>query len=86
MTYIYQEEALGIAHAIQLIKNFVGKDYFVVYLGDNFPQTGITELAEEFRNGKFSAILALTEANNPRQFGIAEIDKKRLVKLIEKPK
>ncbi|MEM0135536.1 MAG: glucose-1-phosphate thymidylyltransferase [Thermoplasmatales archaeon] len=85
ITYTYQEKALGIAQAIQLVKNFVGKDSFVVYLGDNFLQTGISDLAQEFKNGKFSAMLALTEVRNPQQFGIAEINKKKIVRLVEKP-
>ena len=34
ITYVYQDEPKGIAHAIGLCKEFVGNDKFVVYLGD----------------------------------------------------
>ena len=37
-TYIEQDEPKGIAHAIQLCKEFVNNEKFLVFLGDNIIQ------------------------------------------------
>ena len=38
ITYIYQDKPKGISHAIQLTKEFIGNDKFLVVLGDNIFQ------------------------------------------------
>ena len=44
ITYTFQEKPLGIAHAIGLTKDFIGADDFVVVLGDNYFQNGLSSL------------------------------------------
>src|SRR5712691_12127887 len=36
VTYVRQEAALGLAHAVLIARDFLGGDDFVMYLGDNF--------------------------------------------------
>ncbi|MEM3192999.1 MAG: glucose-1-phosphate thymidylyltransferase [Candidatus Parvarchaeota archaeon] len=86
ISYTYQGKPLGIAHAIGLTKNFVKGDDFVVVLGDNYFQSGFSDIAEKFMNSDNEAFLALTKVSNPEQFGVAEISDGRIVKLVEKPK
>lgn len=86
ITYTYQEKPLGIAHAIGLTREFVGKDSFVVFLGDNFLQDGISTLYKNYVTHNYDGMLALVRVRNPEQFGIAEIEGNRIVKLVEKPK
>jgi glucose-1-phosphate thymidylyltransferase len=87
ITYIYQEKPLGIAHAVQLAREFIGNERFVVYLGDNILESGIKAQVERFENGEEDAMIMLTQSNHPQDFGVAEFDKSnRLVNLIEKPK
>ena len=86
ITYTYQSEPLGIAHAIGLSRSFVNDDSFVVFLGDNYLQNGISGLYEDFTSSNLDGLLALTMVENPSQFGIAEIDNGKVVKLVEKPK
>ena len=38
ITYIEQDAPKGIAHAINLCKNFIGSEKFLVFLGDNIIQ------------------------------------------------
>ncbi len=86
ITYTYQEKPLGIAHAIGLTRDFVGDDRFVVFLGDNFLQDGISSLYKNYISHGYDGMLALVHVRNPEQFGIAEIDGDRIIKLVEKPK
>lgn len=86
INYTYQGKPLGIAHAIGMVRDFVGKDSFVVILGDNYFQSGFTSLQEQFRDTKKDCLLALTKVKNPSQFGIAEVENGSIKSLIEKPK
>ena len=87
ITYINQDEPLGIAHAIGLCRDFVGMDDFVVYLGDNMLQHGIREYSSVFRDNRYDAMLLLKEVDNPSSFGVAQLDSTgKIVKLVEKPK
>lgn len=85
ISYTFQEEPLGIAHAIGLTKEFVGSDDFAVVLGDNYFQNGLSSLNNVFNHSGYDALVALTAVENPSQFGIATIEEKKIVKLEEKP-
>lgn len=86
ITYIVQGNALGLAHAAGCAREFVGDDNFVMYLGDNILKQGIEELVEGFESGDYGAGIALQEVDNPRQFGIADVDEAGHVRrLVEKP-
>ena len=86
LTYIEQDFPKGIAHAVRLCKDFVGKEKFVVFLGDNIIQKDISEYVNDFINSDDAASILLCEVDNPSQFGIAEIKNGKIIKLIEKPK
>jgi glucose-1-phosphate thymidylyltransferase len=86
VTYITQQAPLGLAHAVLISRDYLGADDFVMYLGDNFIVGGITSLVDEFRSGRPDAQIMLTRVADPRQFGVAELDKGgELVSLQEKP-
>ncbi len=86
ISYIEQDEPKGIAHAINLCKNFVGNDKFLVFLGDNIIQKPITEIAKKFESSNDNALVLLCEVSNPTRFGIADIKENKIIKIIEKPK
>lgn len=86
ISYTFQEKPLGIAQAIGLTKEFIAGDDFVVVLGDNYFQNGLQSLNEEFRNQAPDALIALTEVENPSQFGIATVEGGRVIRMEEKPK
>jgi len=86
VTHIVQGRPLGLAHAVACASDFVGDDDFVVYLGDNILHRGIDDLVESFQAGDHAAGIALQHVDDPRQFGIADIDEDGEVReLIEKP-
>ena len=86
ISYIEQESPKGIAHAINLCQEFIGKDKFLVFLGDNIIKKSIAEYAKNFEIGNSEASILLCEVNNPSQFGIAEISGEKIINIIEKPK
>ncbi len=86
INFIYQEEPKGLAHTILVAKEFLDEP-FVMYLGDNILREGIEKHAKKFEENKNDASIMLTEVENPRQFGIAELNDDGTIKrLIEKPK
>ena len=86
VTYIRQEAALGLAHAVLIAGDFLNGDDFVMYLGDNFIVGGITALVDDFRSGRPDAHIMLTTVPDPREFGVAELDEAgEVVSLMEKP-
>jgi glucose-1-phosphate thymidylyltransferase len=86
VTYIHQEAPLGLAHAVKISEDYLTDDRFVMFLGDNVIEGGITSLVEQFAAGDWNAQIVLKEVENPRQFGVAELRDGRVVRLVEKPK
>lgn len=86
LSYIEQEAPLGLAHAVKISEGFLGREPFVMYLGDNILKRGIKSLVEEFRERKLNSLILLTEVPNAQMFGVAELENGRVVRLVEKPK
>ena len=86
LTYIEQDYPRGIAHAVNLCKDFVGDEKFVVFLGDNIIQKSISESAGNFERSDSDALISLCEVDNPSRFGIADVKDEKIVKIMEKPK
>jgi len=86
ISYIEQKEALGLAHAVSAASDFLGEDKFLMYLGDNLLKNGVESYAHKFIQGNYNAFVLLTEVDNPRQFGVAELEEGRVVRVVEKPK
>ncbi|MDP1846351.1 MAG: glucose-1-phosphate thymidylyltransferase, partial [Solirubrobacteraceae bacterium] len=85
ITYVEQDAPSGLAHAALTAEAFLDGDPFVMYLGDNLLQGGITELVEAFRSSAPDALILLTPVPDPQNFGVAELDGGRVVRLVEKP-
>jgi glucose-1-phosphate thymidylyltransferase len=85
VTYIDQPAPLGIAHGIAIAEDFLAGSPFVLFLGDNFLKEGIARYVEQFRTGCHNALVLLCPVERPQDFGVAELDGDRLVRVIEKP-
>jgi glucose-1-phosphate thymidylyltransferase len=85
ITYLVQAEPAGLAHAVLTAEPFLGADPFVMYLGDNLLQGGMTELVEAFRSNEPDALILLTPVPDPEHYGVAELENGRVVRLAEKP-
>jgi glucose-1-phosphate thymidylyltransferase len=89
--YIVQDEPLGLAHAVLTAESFLGEDPFVMYLGDNLLQGGISDLVGAFREHEPDALILLTPVPDPHNYGVAELAQAApgqigsVVRLVEKP-
>ncbi len=85
-TYKVQDEAGGIAQALDLAEHFVGDDQMIVILGDNVFADDITPFVENFRTQKTGAKLLLQQVHDPQRYGVAELNGEHIVSIEEKPK
>src|SRR3954451_16887968 len=85
ITYIVQDEPLGLAHAVLTAEAFLGDAPFVMYLGDNLLQGGIRRLVQAFTTNQPDALILLTPLPDPELLGVVELDGDRVVALAEKP-
>jgi len=93
--YIVQDEPLGLAHAVLTAEPFLGRSPFVMYLGDNLLQGGISDLVAAFTEHSPEALILLTPVPDPEHYGVAELEPSaggvaggspgRVLRLIEKP-
>jgi glucose-1-phosphate thymidylyltransferase len=91
ISYIVQDEPLGLAHAVLTAEPFLGRSPFVMYLGDNLLQGGIADLVAAFREHEPDALILLTPVPDPQNYGVAELapapagEVGHVVRLVEKP-
>ncbi|GIV11651.1 MAG: glucose-1-phosphate thymidylyltransferase [Fimbriimonadales bacterium] len=85
-TYIPQPEPLGLAHAVLTAEEYLRDEPFIMYLGDNLITSSLKPLVEAFETRQPNALILLAEVPNPQEFGVAELQGERVVRLIEKPK
>jgi glucose-1-phosphate thymidylyltransferase len=91
ISYIVQDEPAGLAHAVLTAEPFLGSSPFVMYLGDNLLQGGISDLLAAFREHEPDALILLTPVPDPENYGVAELAEApageigRVVRLVEKP-
>ncbi|MFE9656606.1 glucose-1-phosphate thymidylyltransferase [Micromonospora sp. NPDC006431] len=86
VTYLPQDQPLGLAHCVRLARDFLGDEEFVMYLGDNMLPDGIRDVAADFRRRRPAAHVVLQKVTDPRAFGVAELDTTgRVRRVVEKP-
>jgi len=86
ISYTYQEGEGGIAEALKLAENFVDEDRVVVMLGDNIIKDDISGAVADFEKQPAGAKIFLKEVDDPERFGVAQIEKGKVVNIEEKPR
>ncbi|PJA26455.1 MAG: spore coat protein [candidate division Zixibacteria bacterium CG_4_9_14_3_um_filter_46_8] len=85
VNYTYQQGQGGIAEAVGLTAHFAAGDKVVIMLGDNIIEKNIKKQVLDFERQKSGARILLKEVQNPREYGIAELDGDRISNIVEKP-
>ena len=88
ITYVDQDEQLGLGHSIYVARTAVGDSPVMIALGDMIFKGGYKAFADLHRcNGSCSGSIGVKEIDNPRHYGIVTLDEGgRVTKLVEKPK
>jgi glucose-1-phosphate thymidylyltransferase len=86
ITYIHQDEPLGLAHAVMVAEDFIGDSPFVMYLGDNMLEDSIAPFVQEYEESEWDCQVLLKRVPNPQQFGVAELEGGKVKRLVEKPR
>ncbi|MCD4703631.1 MAG: NTP transferase domain-containing protein [Methanosarcinaceae archaeon] len=83
-TYEIQDEAGGIAQALNIARDFVDKEAVTVILGDNIFQDNIKDAVQSFKSGSHIFLKPVSDAV---RFGVADVDKNsvRVLGIEEKP-
>ncbi|MCS6935067.1 MAG: sugar phosphate nucleotidyltransferase [Chitinophagales bacterium] len=82
ITYVYQENRLGLGHAIWCARNAIDPDKeIIIHLGDTIVDIEIKKILSEAHS-----TLCVKKVEDPRAFGVAEIDKEGFITgVVEKP-
>lgn len=86
LQYTYQDGAGGIAQALGLAERFCEGDSICLILGDNVCEFSIRTHADRFNKQGNGAKILLTPVDNPKAYGVAEMDGDRVTRIVEKPK
>ena len=82
-TYEIQDEPGGLAQGLGLAETFVGDDTCVMALGDNIFEHDFSNQIQNFSNG---AQIFAKEVEDPRRFGVIEMDDSgTVISIEEKP-
>lgn len=85
-TYKVQESAAGVAHALNLAKNFAKGEKILVILGDNITTASLKPAVENFLKQEKGARIILKRVKDPTRYGVATIDGKNVIEIEEKPR
>ena len=85
--YLEQDKPNGIPEAFKLGENFINSKKFFLILGDNiFFGQGLIKILEKSMKSKNGAKIFCYPVNNPKDFGVIQLKKGKITKIIEKPK
>lgn len=80
-TYVHQEETKGLGHAIWLAKeHHKNDDEVLIILGDTIFKADFSSILN-----KPDSYIGVKEVSDPRRFGIVELEKEAVKRLVEKP-
>ncbi|MEW6776115.1 MAG: sugar phosphate nucleotidyltransferase [Bdellovibrionota bacterium] len=85
-TYKVQDEPGGIAQALSLAEEFSAGERIAVLLGDNIFGDALTPHVETYLSSGKGAMVLLKEVPDPERFGVPQIEGKKIVRIVEKPK
>jgi UDP-N-acetylglucosamine diphosphorylase/glucosamine-1-phosphate N-acetyltransferase len=85
IAYTVQEEALGMANALETAKDLVESHFLVVNADDLFEGALVEKMLRKFKEGKADIVLSCKPVEETWKFGIIKVEKDKVTKLVEKP-
>lgn len=85
LTYLPQDAPRGLAHAVQIARDFIGDAPFLFYLGDNLLADELGPFLQTFERERSDCHLVLARVPDPLRFGVAVVENGRIVRVVEKP-
>jgi glucose-1-phosphate thymidylyltransferase len=80
--YVEQEKRLGIGHAVHMTRGSADSgEPLLIILGDTIVRTDLGAITSSENN-----VLGVKEVEDPRRFGVVEVNGSKIVRLVEKPK
>lgn len=84
-TYLYQDEPLGVPHALLQARSFAGNDPIVVMCADNLIFGSIAPYLKRFEEGALITTKVFYNPEELKRFAILGFEDEKLKRLIEKP-
>ncbi|MEK6939173.1 MAG: sugar phosphate nucleotidyltransferase [Nanoarchaeota archaeon] len=85
ISYALETEPLGTGGAVKLASKHLAKPFFLVW-GDNLMDVSFSRMEQEFLSAGTPLIMALTHREDVENFGVAKLDKNKIITFVEKPK
>ncbi len=86
ISYLPQNSPGGLAQVVGLAEEFMGREPFIFYLGDNMVVGGVKKFVDEFTASTCNCYLTLSRVKDPERFGVPELRDGRIVSIEEKPR
>ncbi|MEN8005679.1 MAG: sugar phosphate nucleotidyltransferase [Candidatus Krumholzibacteriota bacterium] len=80
ITFVEQTERLGLGHAIWTAREALGDEPFFCILGDTILKADYASLL-----ASTNSMIAVREVDDPRRFGVVEMDGDAVLRFVEKP-
>jgi glucose-1-phosphate thymidylyltransferase len=80
MQFVEQTEQKGIAHAVSLTRRYADESELIIILGDTIIKTDFSGIPKAGEN-----VLGVREVEDPRRFGVCEVEGDVITGIVEKP-
>ncbi|MGD9519340.1 MAG: sugar phosphate nucleotidyltransferase [Armatimonadota bacterium] len=83
--FVPQDKPRGLADATYQARELVGDEPFLLHLGDELIENGVTDFVSQAAGTGADASILVRAVEDPRHYGVAVLEGDRIVRVIEKP-
>ncbi len=85
LSYVRQQNPGGVAQALGLAETFADGGPICLILGDNIVEYSVRGCVERFEKQRRGARILIGQAEEPESYGVVEIDRGEVTRIVEKP-
>ena len=87
ITYLDQPDPKGLAHAVMVAEDYLKREPFVMYLGDNLLKQGADPLVKIYNGSRGDCVVGVAKVDEPSRYGVVVFNEDDTInKFVEKPK